>query len=225
MPVKAVSGSIWYRISADERAHRVRALYGVSYLYAARGLFASIPALTRYALCAVNLRTTASLTGTVLKVLPTGGKVTVTATTAGPSYQTTCSDRAVSRLVVVPDQRDQRDERQDAVRRLVPSAAAAGLFGSTAPGRAAPPTATPDADSKPTPTRPDPDPGADRRPTPTPIASAVLEGIDVSHWQNAIDWTKVAAAGKKFVFMKATESTNFLDGNYVSTGPAPRPPD
>jgi len=43
-----------------------------------------------------------------------------------------------------------------------------------------------------------------------------MEGIDVSHWQETIDWVKVAAAGKKFAFIKATESTDFLDNLYAT---------
>ena len=42
------------------------------------------------------------------------------------------------------------------------------------------------------------------------------EGVDISHWQGAIDWTKVAAAGKKFAYMKASESTDFVDPNYTT---------
>ncbi len=44
--------------------------------------------------------------------------------------------------------------------------------------------------------------------------TTVLEGIDVSNWQGTIDWTKVAAAGKKFAIIKATESTDFVDPMY-----------
>ncbi|MEO8438462.1 MAG: glycoside hydrolase family 25 protein, partial [Chloroflexota bacterium] len=43
----------------------------------------------------------------------------------------------------------------------------------------------------------------------------MTEGIDISHWQGAIDWTKVAAAGKQFAFMKASESTDYTDPTYV----------
>ncbi len=43
-----------------------------------------------------------------------------------------------------------------------------------------------------------------------------LEGIDVSHWQGTIDWPRVAAAGKKFVIMKATEGTGFVDWMYAT---------
>ncbi len=40
------------------------------------------------------------------------------------------------------------------------------------------------------------------------------EGIDVSHWQGAIDWTKVKLAGKTFSFAKATEGVGFKDDRY-----------
>jgi GH25 family lysozyme M1 (1,4-beta-N-acetylmuramidase) len=56
---------------------------------------------------------------------------------------------------------------------------------------------------------------ASPQPTLTELAGA-LEGIDVSHWQGAIDWPKVAAAGKKFVIMKATEGTGFVDWMYAT---------
>jgi GH25 family lysozyme M1 (1,4-beta-N-acetylmuramidase) len=49
--------------------------------------------------------------------------------------------------------------------------------------------------------------------TPTADAGAtVLEGIDVSHWQGTINWTKVAAAGKKFAIIKATDGQVQSDG-------------
>ena len=56
---------------------------------------------------------------------------------------------------------------------------------------------------------------------PTPHAPSApdedyIEGIDVSHWQGTIDWVKVAGAGKKFAFIKATESTDFLDNVYAT---------
>jgi GH25 family lysozyme M1 (1,4-beta-N-acetylmuramidase)/uncharacterized protein YgiM (DUF1202 family) len=218
---RAVSGSSWFRISAIN-GRSVRALYGVTYLYAARGLFTLVP-ITRYAVCGVNLRTNASLTGVVLKVIPTGTKVTVVATASGPSYQTTCANTAVSssswyQITAV------NGTSVKTLYGVSSVAAAAALFGSTAPTVAPPPTPipTPAPTPKPTPTptpRPTatPTPRPSVTPTPTPGgASPVLEGIDVSHWQSAIDWSKVAAAGKKFVFMKATESTNFLDPNYAS---------
>lgn len=54
-------------------------------------------------------------------------------------------------------------------------------------------------------------------PTPTPSPTPTLpvtEGIDVSHWQNTIDWPQVAAAGKRFAYMKASEGTDLVDATY-----------
>lgn len=45
-------------------------------------------------------------------------------------------------------------------------------------------------------------------------------GIDVSHYQGAINWTSVRNAGIQFAFIKATEGTSYLDPrfdtNYVA---------
>jgi GH25 family lysozyme M1 (1,4-beta-N-acetylmuramidase) len=46
--------------------------------------------------------------------------------------------------------------------------------------------------------------------------AAVLEGIDVSHWQGTITWSKVAAAGKKFAIIKASDDTDFVDDHYLT---------
>ena len=43
-----------------------------------------------------------------------------------------------------------------------------------------------------------------------PVPNALL-GIDVSHYQGVIDWPKVAAAGVKFVFIKATDGATLAD--------------
>ncbi len=40
---------------------------------------------------------------------------------------------------------------------------------------------------------------------------AFADGIDVSHWQGTINWTKVDNAGVTFAFMKATEGTSYTD--------------
>lgn len=45
----------------------------------------------------------------------------------------------------------------------------------------------------------------------------MIKGIDISHWQGDrgdIDWKKVKKNGYLFAFIKATESTNFLDPKY-----------
>jgi GH25 family lysozyme M1 (1,4-beta-N-acetylmuramidase) len=53
---------------------------------------------------------------------------------------------------------------------------------------------------------------------PTPLVEAQppdsLPGIDVSHWQQTIDWTQVAASGVRFVIAKATEGQTYIDPMY-----------
>src|SRR5262249_5104026 len=44
--------------------------------------------------------------------------------------------------------------------------------------------------------------------------SSTLEGVDVSHWDGAIDWSKVAGSGRAFAIAKATEGTSFLDPQF-----------
>ena len=44
---------------------------------------------------------------------------------------------------------------------------------------------------------------------PAPLAvGPTIPGIDVSHWQNTIDWTRVGATTRRFVFVKATEGND-----------------
>jgi GH25 family lysozyme M1 (1,4-beta-N-acetylmuramidase) len=47
-------------------------------------------------------------------------------------------------------------------------------------------------------------------------ATARAKGIDVSTWNGAINWTKVASAGYRFAFAKATEGTSFNDRTYTT---------
>jgi lysozyme len=42
----------------------------------------------------------------------------------------------------------------------------------------------------------------------------MILGIDVSHWQGVIDWSKVSRAGYRFAFCKATEATYYKDATY-----------
>jgi GH25 family lysozyme M1 (1,4-beta-N-acetylmuramidase) len=51
---------------------------------------------------------------------------------------------------------------------------------------------------------------------PPPDTSGYMEGIDISHWQGTIDWVQVAAAGKRFAFMKASEGIKYVDPTYVT---------
>lgn len=50
------------------------------------------------------------------------------------------------------------------------------------------------------------------------LRAELLPGIDISHWQGTINWASVAGGGYKFAFMKATESTSYVDPTFM-TGP------
>jgi GH25 family lysozyme M1 (1,4-beta-N-acetylmuramidase) len=47
-------------------------------------------------------------------------------------------------------------------------------------------------------------------------ATARAKGVDVSNWNGAINWTKVAHAGYRFAFAKATEGTAYTDKTYLT---------
>jgi GH25 family lysozyme M1 (1,4-beta-N-acetylmuramidase) len=47
-------------------------------------------------------------------------------------------------------------------------------------------------------------------------ATAQAKGVDVSNWNGAINWAKVAGAGYKFAFGKATEGTAYNDQSYTT---------
>ena len=47
-------------------------------------------------------------------------------------------------------------------------------------------------------------------------APAFLEGVDISRWQGAVDFTSLAGSGKRFVIAKATEGIGFVDPMYVT---------
>ena len=201
---KSVSGKTWYKISSAN-GKTMQSLFGVSYVYAATGMFKPLPPppVTKYAACRANLRTTALTSSTIKTVISTDTKVLVVAKVYGSSYSTTCAGKAVSgkiwyRISSV------NGKSVKSVYGVTYLYAAAGLFKSTLT-TATTPTPTP------TPTTPTPTP----TPTATP-ASPYTEGIDISHWQGTIDWTKVGAAGKRFAFMKASESTDFVDNTYVT---------
>jgi GH25 family lysozyme M1 (1,4-beta-N-acetylmuramidase) len=53
----------------------------------------------------------------------------------------------------------------------------------------------------------------------SPAQAATVEGIDVSHHQGTVDWTRVRAAGIQFAYIKATEGNSYtdtaFDSNYV----------
>ena len=199
---KSVRGRSWVRISAIN-GKSVKSSYGVTYLYAAAGMFKSVAVpVTRYAACTVNLRTGPAATAAAKTTIQLDAKVTVVLAVTGTSYSTTCAGKpaagtawfritaingtSVSSLYGVP---------------FVYGAAA--LFKTTAPDVIAVVTPTP---------TPTPTPIATPSPTPNPN---IAEGIDVSNWQATINWTAVAAAGKRFSYIKASESTDYVDPYYV----------
>ena len=52
------------------------------------------------------------------------------------------------------------------------------------------------------------------QPAPPPVG--LLPGLDVSRWQTTINWPQVAASGERFVVMKATEGTEYVDPMYAT---------
>jgi len=228
---KPVHGRSWLRISAIN-GKSVRSTYGVSYLYAAAGLFKSVvTTYTRYAACTTYLRTGASQTTAAKAMIKVDVKVTVAASVTGTSYSTTCAGKPAAgtgwyRISAV------NGTSVSSLYGVSSVYAAAGLFKTAATvTTAATATATPTPPPAPTPTptatpapapTPNPTPAATPTSAPAPTATPapaptpkVAEGIDVSHWQNAIDWTMVAASGKRFAFIKASESTDFVDPLFV----------
>ncbi len=64
----------------------------------------------------------------------------------------------------------------------------------------------------------------DARPHPAVAAAHALpiHGIDVSRWQKRIDWASVAASGKRFAFIKATEGGDHVDPMFIENWTAAR---
>jgi GH25 family lysozyme M1 (1,4-beta-N-acetylmuramidase) len=71
-------------------------------------------------------------------------------------------------------------------------------------------------EAKPQDPKPRPTPTAKPTPTPTPSSGASVEGIDVSYHQGSIDWPRVASAGKRFAFVRATAGTLTADSAYAA---------
>ncbi len=228
----AAKGTRWYRISSINGVS-VKARYGVTYLYSAAGLFRTYVAPVKLAAACsgVNIRTSASTTATAKARLTTGSLVIATGTITGKAWSATCGSTASSgsawyRITTVNGKGVKALYGVDAVY------GAKGLFRVQAstptptptptpkPAPTATPAPTPTPKPAPTPTpkpapTPTPKPTATPAPTPTPTpAPTWIEGIDVSHWQGSIDWSLVAQAGKRFAFLKASESMDYRDATY-----------
>ena len=210
---EALSGKGWWRISAIN-GKSVKSTYGVRYLYAARKLFKAVPPplVTKYAACSVRLRASASTDATREGIIDVNTRVSIAATVSGGGWNTTCAGATVSgsswyRITAVDGTSVQTLYGVSSVY------AASGLFKATVTTQEAPtPTPTPSGSTTPTPA-PTPTPTPTPAPLPTPLPGTT-EGIDISHWQGTINWTKVAAAGKRFAFMKASEDTWYVDPTY-----------
>ncbi len=244
-------GHTWYRITAIN-GRSVRSLYGVAYLYAARGTLRGASE-TRYAACdGISLRTSPRTDATRKATIDLGARASVTGTlTNRGGWTTRCGGATRSgdswyRIVAIDGtsvrSRYGVDYLYAATSLLAatspqPAAAESSPGSTPAPSPTAAPPSSPAATPTPTTTPTSAPPTAAPTPTPTPKPTATpsaaptatptpaptlppttagtnLEGIDVSHWQNAIDWTKVAAAGKTFAFLKASESTTYVDPTY-----------
>jgi GH25 family lysozyme M1 (1,4-beta-N-acetylmuramidase) len=64
-------------------------------------------------------------------------------------------------------------------------------------------------------TAPHPRSAHHRRHVPLRVGPTV-PGLDVSHWQGTIDWSRVAATGRRFVFVKATDGDATVDPTFVT---------
>ena len=73
---------------------------------------------------------------------------------------------------------------------------------------------------------PEPTPAPSPAPTPAPVpvpragtpnvAAYPVRGIDISHYQGEIDWSKVKTAGLAFVYIKATEGVRDVDSRFAA---------
>ena len=164
------AGSRWYRITTVNGAS-VRARYGVSYLYAATGLFRTYVAPVKLATaCAgVSLRTGTSTTSTARARLASGTPVVASGTVAGRSWSTTCRTASTGatwyRITSVNGRSVKALYGVDALY------GAKGVFRvATAPAPPPAPSATPRPTATPAPTaNPLPTPAQTPSPTPTPV--------------------------------------------------------
>ena len=213
-------GSSWYRISVVN-GKTAASRYGVTYVYAATSLFKLVLTSTalKTACDGVSLRTSASATATRKASLAAGVSVVSNGTVSGSSWSTSCTGSATSgstwyRITFV------NGKTVSSLYGTTYVYAAKGLFSAITTAAEATPSPTPSPKPTPTPTpKPTPTPTPTPTPVPTPTASPAstyFEGIDVSHWQGTIDWTRVAGAGKRFAFLKASETTTYVDPTYAT---------
>ena len=192
-----VKGSGWLKIVAIN-GKSTTSLFGVSAVYAAKGLFkwgpnptatpkptptptpkptpTAAPTTTNYiANCAVRLRQSSSTSANTKAIIDENSVISASGTVSGGSWEADCQSNVSGsswyRITAVDNKSVSSLYGVSAVY------AATGLFRKVS-------------------------------------TSSFKEGIDVSHWQGTIDWAKVKAAGKSFVIAKATEGIGWEDASY-----------
>ncbi len=184
----------------------------VSGLGAATTAFAGSSSRRLAACDGVNLRIRATTSSPVKKAIVVGTTVTATAIVDGGPWKATCHGKARSggrwyRISTI-------DGRS--VASLYGTGevyAATGLFTTVGPSTpiSAPTTLRPAPGSRAPLSEP-----TTLQPASSSRTGAVTEGIDVSHWQGVIDWTKVHGARKRFAYIKASDGTSFVDDRYAA---------
>ncbi|MFZ5854869.1 MAG: GH25 family lysozyme [Chloroflexota bacterium] len=189
------------------RPHRLR-LPGVVALLVAMAVLPLAPgaasAGSDYAAnCSVNLRASPSTSASVVAVIQAGTVITASETVAGDPWSATCPTAVAGNTWYAVS--------------AVNGTSVSSLYGAgvvyAATGLFQPSSSPPSSSPSPSDSPP---PSATPSPSVTPPPGPVLEGIDVSHWQAAIDWSQVAGSGKRFVIMKATQGQSFLDSMYAA---------
>jgi len=164
----------------------VKSLYGISYLYAASALFKTVP-VSMYAACPATLRSSQYVGSSALSRVGTDTMLAIVGIVSGRSYSTSCAGKSVSGS----NWAKISAVNGKTIKSLLGVSYAYVASNTLVFAR--------------TLTAP-----------PPPAAPGTLEGLDVSHWQNAIDWLAVAASGKTFTYIKATEDTDFVDASYAT---------
>jgi GH25 family lysozyme M1 (1,4-beta-N-acetylmuramidase) len=181
---RSYSGTSWYKIS-NVNGRSVQVRYGVKYVYAATALFTKNTLYKKVAACdGVALRVSPSTSATRKASLAEGNSVLAVSRVTGGSWSTEC---------------DGKNDSGNTWYRIgyVSGKSVSSRYGVTYVYAATSLFTSPISS-----------------PSPEQPSSNRLEGIDVSHWQGTIDWSKVRAAGKKFAFIKASEHTSFVDNKY-----------
>lgn len=146
-------------------------------------------ATTLGAMCGSKVRTYPSTSAPTMVTIRSGARITATARVDRGAWRTTCAGRAIrGQIWYRIGAIDGRSVRS--LYNVGALYAPVGVFTAVASA---------------------PSPGSVPLPAPDRV-----EGIDVSHWQGTIDWTRVAASGKRFAFIKASEDTDFIDNRYAT---------